>query len=88
MEDLRETFELKIAAHRVLLASLLAKLAGTDEELESLREQVLDGNLAALVRIRYPGTGDAFFEEMEHVLLLAHLAAERVEERRRAGNEE
>lgn len=88
MERLLETLELKIAAHRILLASLLARLAVTDDEFESLREQILDRHLAALVRTRYPGTGDAFFEEMEHVLLIAHVAAGRVEERHRAGEKE
>lgn len=74
----KEILELKIAAHRVLLSSLLAKTGDVGEDLAGLRSEILNGGLAAAVQVQYPETAWAFFDEMEHVLLLSDAALQRL----------
>ena len=72
-----EILELTITAHRVLLAALLANAVTTDETFGTLRERLINGKTAASIRTQYPDTGDAYFEEMERVLLMASVATKR-----------
>lgn len=82
MEKKLEKIGLQIAAHRVLLAGLLAKSIPLDDELAlaRLRAQILDAQTAANVRVRHPEVGDVFFEEMERILLMSAAAVDKLEQ--------
>lgn len=72
-----EILELKITAHRILLAGLLANVTTTGKTFSALREGLMNGKVAATVRTQFPDTGDAYFEEVERVLLMASVATTR-----------
>lgn len=73
-----ETLELRITAHRILLATLLIRLVGSKDDLASVRSQILDGAMAAHILEAYPETAKGFFDEMERILSISTKAAKRL----------
>jgi len=75
MEKKLEMLALQIAAHRILLAGLLARSVSSDDDLTRLRAHLLDGQMAASVRATRPEAGEVFFDEMAHILRLSAAAS-------------
>lgn len=77
LDKLMNEINLKLTAHRVLVSSLLARNLVHGEDLAMLRSEILDGKLAATMSVQYGDAAQSYFDEMEHVLLIADAARQR-----------
>lgn len=71
MESELKKLELRLIAHRVLLAGILTDAMLSKEALQALQKRVNNEGLVAGLRARYPDAADAFLDEMQQLLQLS-----------------